>query len=349
MNKNTKLFFLQGFVFVAILGLFAIQAPIAQAQVCTSRVTRQCVSNIAYWYNSCGALESVAQNCNTTGQTCQNGQCVTTNTGGGTGTGGTTGTSHYAQSCYNNNLYWYSSSGMLQDLAQSCADTNSCTQDNCTGSQCLNELKCDGSTCAIGSQDYANYCQGVQNQPQNQISGGNVSISLFSQKEGGQLQWDKNLAADNGDNINFLLIVKNNSSMPVDNVLVKIEGSVIEYTGNLKINNLDSAGSVVSGISLGTMAPENSYVVSFTGKMVAQNIAAGGQTSGQVNAIASSNNTVYDSDFLTLTTNQTTATTGFPAGSLSDNLKKNWYIWFFVVLVLAIVFVIIFRKLSTNV
>jgi uncharacterized repeat protein (TIGR01451 family) len=63
------------------LALFFVSIVLVSAQSvlavsCTPRTAKQCVSNIAYWYNSCGALEDIYQNCNTTGQICQNGQCV---------------------------------------------------------------------------------------------------------------------------------------------------------------------------------------------------------------------------------------------------------------------------------
>jgi hypothetical protein len=67
-------------------------------------------------------------------------------------------TKHYKKDCYNNNLYWFDSNGVAQDLYKNCSDNNQCTLDNCEQGQCVNELKCDGSTCPKDSSDYCSQC-----------------------------------------------------------------------------------------------------------------------------------------------------------------------------------------------
>ncbi len=71
------------FAFAGIIALFFVASflPVqpAKAITCYSHASRQCISNISYWYNSCGVLEDLAQNCNATGQVCQSGQCVSKN------------------------------------------------------------------------------------------------------------------------------------------------------------------------------------------------------------------------------------------------------------------------------
>ncbi|MBM3206342.1 MAG: hypothetical protein FJZ43_01850 [Candidatus Staskawiczbacteria bacterium] len=146
--------------------------------------TRGCFNNVSYWYDSTGNRQGVYQNCSLTGQTCQDGQCIgssqnsssnNTNTSSSTETNTTSNTTnnttlnqnptnqsayalHYVTKCYENNIYWYDSNDQVKDLFVVCSDSNSCTQDSCGEAQCKNELKCDGSTCATNSQDFARYC-----------------------------------------------------------------------------------------------------------------------------------------------------------------------------------------------
>jgi len=126
----------------------------------TNHSFRGCENNIAYWYDSNGTRQDIYQNCNLTNQACNNGSCV-----GSTYTNTTTSTVisnpyvlHYTTKCYNSNVYWYDNKGKVQDLNQTCTDSNSCTVDGCTSGNCQNVLKCDGSTCAVGSADYVRYC-----------------------------------------------------------------------------------------------------------------------------------------------------------------------------------------------
>lgn len=151
----------------------------------TSHTLKGCVGNISYWYDSLGNQQDVYQNCNLTGQTCQNGLCVgTVKVPTSTPTTTTTSTTpsqpvpsqpayclNYEAKCYNNDIYWYDSKGKVQNLFKSCSDENSCTLDSCGDEQCKNELKCDGSTCSVGSEDYLKYCASVAAVSENPLAG----------------------------------------------------------------------------------------------------------------------------------------------------------------------------------
>lgn len=138
-----------------------------------------CINNISYWYDSLGNQQDIYQNCGASGKTCQNGQCV--------GSGYVTTTpiqtasvKHDRIKCYNGSVYWYDSKGAIQDTYKNCPDSNSCSIDSCGDSQCKNELKCDGSTCAVGSDDYNKYCTSVASAPTTSnltaaVSGSSVS------------------------------------------------------------------------------------------------------------------------------------------------------------------------------
>jgi len=369
MNKTAIFLTVGSMVLVNFCALFLAMPQKAAADYCVSHTSTQCISNISYWYNSCGVLEDINQNCNTTNQICQNGQCVNkapTPTATPNPTPApTSNTSHYVKSCYNGNMYWYSQQGTLGDLAQSCADTNSCTIDDCLENACTHQLKCDGSTCATSSQDYAKYCSsgtsGTQNpgqtqttgnqnnQNQGQIQNGGLAISLFEATGSNLSLWQKNISAKPNDNVTFLIVVKNNSQGPIDNVFVRTDlTSNISYTGNLKVDNVAAAGNIASGVNLGAINQGLSRIVFFTGTVTSTTI---GTNQGALQIIASvgSGQTTYDSDYTTINMGAQSSQTTTSSNSLLDNLKKNWLIWIIIIVVLVVVFIIIFRRLSSNV
>jgi hypothetical protein len=148
--------------------------------------TKGCVGNTAYWYDSNGSRQESYQTCDT-GTTCSAGQCVNNRTPPPIvpTSSGNTFVKHSRADCYNNNLYWYSSWGSVQDVKQSCQDSNACTIDTCADGQCGNALKCDGSTCATNSADYAKFCNEVKTEvktPNNNLTASvteNASIIEF--------------------------------------------------------------------------------------------------------------------------------------------------------------------------
>ena len=85
-------------------------------QGCTSNHQQKCVGNSVYWFDSCGAQESLIQSCSYN-QTCSNGSCTNNCT------------YHYSQRCINNNLYWFDSCGSQQGISQYCSD--GCQNDAC--------------------------------------------------------------------------------------------------------------------------------------------------------------------------------------------------------------------------
>ena len=145
--------------------------------------SKGCVNNASYWYDSLGAKQDVYKNCNATSQTCQNGECV-----------GivplpqppsqipvpVSPIKHFSIKCNNNNIYWYNSNGVLNDIYENCSDNNSCTIDSCTDSKCQNELKCDSSTCSEVSEDYAKYCAKTNSNLTAAVSENSISRFLKS-------------------------------------------------------------------------------------------------------------------------------------------------------------------------
>ncbi|MCX6720993.1 MAG: hypothetical protein NT026_00040 [Candidatus Staskawiczbacteria bacterium] len=251
--------------------------------------------------------------------------------------------SHYVIKCSADDLYWYDTLGAKTGLYRSCADANSCTQDTCGAAKCSNTLKCDGSTCVAGSPDYNTYCsQGNNNnnQPQNT---NNVSISFFAKQDEGSMQWQKTVQLNANGKVYFMISVVDNSSAQADNVTVSANiPQEVSSLGNLQINGIPLTGDIVSGVNIGSIAVGTSKQLTFEGK--AQSFS--NQGTKQATATVGSQS---DSLSINLTGQQAAAavsgaqtTTGFWA------FLKRWYLWILVGLVLLFLFVVVFRRLSSN-
>ncbi len=354
MSNFIKLCFATSLICLSIAVLFSVTPEAVTAVTCTSNANKQCVSNIVYWYNSCGAIESVYQNCNLTNQICQNSQCVNKSSTPSviTNSPDQSDISHYVKSCYNNNLYWYSSKGLVQDVFLNCSDNNSCTNDNCLENKCTSQIKCDGTTCAVNSPDYLKYCSSVNKVIDtgviNQVSGSGLSLTFFANKSDSGVSLEKSITLKNNDVVGFLVVVKNSGNAPIDLVSVKadITGNMV-YNGDLKIDNVVSAGNIATGIDIGTISPKTSKTIYFTGTLRSQL----SQGLFQVSSVATSNNTIYDSDYLIINVGDqdSLGATSSSTNSFASNLLKNWYIWLALIVVFVVVFVIIFRRLSSKV
>lgn len=305
-----------------------------QAANCSSFAYKQCISNIVYWYDSCGAVQAVYQNCNTTNQICQNAACVNRPT-----------------PTPNPNP----NPNPNPQPPQNINDNNSCTVDTCQGNSCTHVLKCDGSTCTSTSADYAKYCQGgspTPNQPGTpstpggQTSSGGIAVVLFAKKAGQATNFQKTLTASTNDSLEFTVVVKNISGNAANNVNLQISlPTSVAYSGNLAIDGTSSAGSVTSGISLGTLAPRTTKIVTFTG-----NVSAAVQTTQVTTTVTSSNGSDSDTVNLsgTATANPNTAgVSNTTAGAKLFEFVKQWYLWIIVLIIMAVLFVIIFRRLSS--
>ncbi len=342
---------------------------------CSQYSYKQCVSNISYWYDSCGSIQAVAQDCNKTNQICSNNQCINKATTVSAQTNYNNNPQTYIQNyrtaCYSSNVTWYDSNAQVQGIYQNCADNNSCTVNNCKDNACTSVLKCDGSTCAVNSADYIAYCSLVvqtntQATTQNttntttttnatnntQITGssfqspsGSLIISLFVKKDSETMQWSKYLNASNNEKLSFVITVKNISNSQVDNASISANfTNAISYTGNLKIDDVTSVGNITSGIEMGTLPPNTSKAISFSGTVQAE-------TAQAISVLARvSSGSMYDTDYLTVNVLApgSSLTAAVSVNPFVDFVKK-WYLWGIIILVLLILFIIIFRRLSASV
>ncbi len=269
----------------------------------------------------------------------------------------TTCVPHASTKCVSNISYWYNSCNVLEAVNKNCG---------AAGQVCQNG-QCVTPTPAPTPTPTPNPTPTPSNQtPAQQGSG--LSLTLFASPQSAMTSgWQKTLSVANNDKIDFFLIVKNISSTPVNNVMVKIDSiDSIVSIDNVKLNNAALNQSITTGVNLNTIDPKNSHIISFTATVLPSNT----QNMLQVAAHVNSGETTYDSDYLTLNITPSAATpvpsngNSLDQGSITPtttvdqpttagaafakNLRENWYIWLAVVILLVAVFVIIFRKLSSD-
>ncbi len=351
---------------------------------CTYHAYKLCVGNNIYWYDSCQNQQDLYYNCTNNGQVCQYGQCTAyiqpiqpvnnypINTY----------TAYYRTSCSGDSIVWYDSLGVRSGLYKNCTDNNSCTLDTCSGNKCLNTIKCDGSTCAVGTADYNIYCgttpanTTAPTDSQNHCGNGlcettlgetsdncpndcklntnaaasALSISLFAKKDSGSNQWQKTAQVGPNSQVYFMISATNTSTTPIDNVSVSANiPSEISSLGNLQVNGVAVSGDIVSGINIGSVAPASAKLVTFEGKT--QTISAAGAKQATATSNVSGATTHSDSVSINFNpaqaaaaiSNTPAATTGF------WGFLKRWYLWILGGLVLIFLFIVVFKRLSSDV
>ncbi|MCX6724025.1 MAG: hypothetical protein NT155_02490 [Candidatus Staskawiczbacteria bacterium] len=128
---------------------------------CTYHAYKLCQGNNIYWYSSCNNQQDLYQACGGS-QVCKYGQCVNyVQPVQPVQQPANNYTAYSTTICRGSSIYWLDSLGVISGSYKNCQDNNSCTIDTCLAKECSNLLKCDGSTCAVGSADYIAYCPQV--------------------------------------------------------------------------------------------------------------------------------------------------------------------------------------------
>jgi hypothetical protein len=118
--------------------------------------------------------------------------------------------------------------------------------------------------------------------------------------------------------------------------------------GNLQIDGVLVSGDIVSGVDIGSLSPETSKSITFEGKT--QSIAAAATKQAIASASVSGGASQSDSVSVILNPGQVLGA----AVSASENTSgfweflKRWYLWILAALVLIFLFIIVFRRLSSN-
>ena len=263
--------------------------------------------------------------------------------------------------------------GTVSGLYKNCSDSNSCTIDSCSNGKCNNTLKCDGSTCTNGSADFIKYCAPTVMTPVNQSICGNgtcestsgetnancpadckintvnsLSVSFFAKKNFADVQWQKSAEGNSNSQIYFMISLVNNSTAQIDNVNVSANiPAEISSLGNLKLNGTPISGDIVSGVNIGSITPTSTKSITFEGKTQAITASATKQATAIVNMPGTSAQS--DSVSINFKPGQTSASASVaPATSGFWDFLKKWYLWILAAVVLAFLFIIVFRRLSSE-
>lgn len=183
--------------------------------------------------------------------------------------------------CYDNDVYWFRSDGQRLSKYMECEDDNLCTLDECSGDRCVNDLVCDGSTCAKGTGDYCESCShcgdGVCNCEEDFCScsadcklpsAEGLAVSALVKMKGESNPWKKDLSVEPGDDLSFLIVVATAQNTSAENVTFQnVLPQNIQFVGDLKINDSFSGGSLVGGVNLGTLPAGESKVITFEAKV----------------------------------------------------------------------------------
>ena len=323
-----KLIIISAIFFLMFFGVFLMVKPqVVQAQypiVCNPNTEeKRCVGNSIFWFDSCGKQQNWVKDCF---NGCLNGQCIS-NQPKQTLPPPPVYIKHYKNTCNDNNLYWSDSNGVLNDLYKTCSDNNECTKDSCLGSQCVNE---------------GNYKEQIVPFVVE------LDISTFCGIKDGTLNLSKNFTITADQTINCLIIVKNTSTVLINDVVVRVDiPSEIINTSEVKIDGLSFNGNITSGINIGNFLSNTSKIVTFEGKTqsLINQISA-----KQITGIASSG-TFSVADSLMVNFQPTTTTNITEKAEPSPFIKflKNWYVWIIITIVLTFLFFIIFKRVSSNI
>jgi len=311
---------------------------------CTNHAYKLCVGNNVYWYDSCGNMQDLFQSCSGINMTCSFGMCVPYWQPSPAPINPYI--VQYTVKCYGNNLYWYDSLGIASQPYRSCSDSNSCTIDSCTGGKCSNTLKCDGSTCAIGSADYNKYCATNILKPE-QLDQAILSVSFFVKEDNTSFQWQKSVQVKADSQVYFMISLANNSSIRIDNVIVSANiPEEIASLGNLQVNGVPLSGNIVSGVNIGSLDPATTKMVTFEGKTYGISSDSLKQATATVNILSNTS-----SDYVSIALKAGQQTAAISSNASASGLWafiKRWYLWILVGFVLLFLFIVVFRKLSSN-
>lgn len=353
MNKTIKLslFLLITLAVFCQAGFACLPVGTALAQYynynnCNTHAFKLCVGNNIYWYDSCNNQQELFLSCVGTNMICQYGQCVYQQPAPTPVPNPYI--AHYSIKCLGSSLYWYDSYGSVNTLYKSCIDANSCTLDTCASKKCSNTIECDGSTCAAGTPDYNTYCQSNNdnNNNNNAVSINGLAISFFVKTDPASNQWQKNAQVASNSSAYFMISVVNNSGSQIDNINVSasIPGQITSL-GNLQLDGVAVAGDVVSGISIGSLTHGTTKSITFEGKTQSVSV----QSTNQATANAKVNSEMRsDNISIAFNASQVSASVSSPTPYGVLDFLKRWYLWILVALVLIFLFVVVFRRLSSN-
>jgi hypothetical protein len=323
---------------------------------CTYHAYRLCVNNAnLYWYDSCGNQQDLYSVC-TNGQVCNNqtqyGQCAPYYINPVLPPVQPVYNPYFSKACFGGSVHWFDSLGAESGLYKNCNDNNSCTADTCSTSTCINTpiIGCG----VLPPQPPIQPVQPVQPIQPAQPAITQLSIAFFAKQDSASIQWQKTADIVSDSNIYFMIAVANSSTVQIDNAKVSVNiPTEISSLGNLKIDNVQVSGDIVSGINIGSLSPSSSKSITFEGR---SGSLSGDITTKQASStISITGNTTFTplSDTVSLTFDpviqaavaalDTKVTSGF------EDFLKHWYLWIIVTLVVIAIFIAVFKRFSAEV
>jgi hypothetical protein len=144
-----------------------------------------------------------------------------------------------------------------------------------------------------------------------------------------------------------MIAVANNGTDPVDNVTISANIPIeIISLGNVQVNGNPISGDIVTGINIGSLAATTAKTITFEGTTQAFSTS---DTKQATASIRIGNQNQSDSLDITFTPGEVAgASSSDTTASAFWNFLKRWYLWILVGIVLIFLFIVVFRRLSTN-
>lgn len=144
-----------------------------------------------------------------------------------------------------------------------------------------------------------------------------------------------------------MITVANDGTSQINNVNVSANIPLeVSSLGNLQVNGVLVSGDIVDGINVDSLAPSSAKTITFEG------ITQVFSTQETRQAVVSSEvSGTTKTDSLEIIFNPSQIGGAAVSGATSTgflNFLKRWYLWILVGVVLVFLFIVVFRRLSTN-
>ena len=213
-----------------------------------------CQGNVACDYGNCSAIQRPSWS-------CKGGKCIYTCSNSQSCQGTKIYIKNYKKECYNNNVYWYDSTGQIQDIYDECQNSycdNVVCVDYNPAEYCQGNSHCKDNTC--NCDEDALTC------PEDCASSALVLTLYARDRETGE--WKQKMDLTQSQTIEFLLVVSNNSPESIDEVTASVElPSGVAYQQDLKIDDTSSSENITYGMDIGSLEPFSEKKITFTAKV----------------------------------------------------------------------------------
>ena len=143
------------------------------------------------------------------------------------------------------------------------------------------------------------------------------------------------------------MIVKNISSLPIENVIIKVDGdTAITYDEAIKVDNIPSTGNMLTGINLGTLPAGISKEIFFSGSIKPETLVGSVKITATVSYQNITNTDSVTVSLLGEVKNNFAAALG---SSAFMTFLKKWWLWILATLILIGLFFVIYRRISSDV